>query len=150
MPQNKDEMMFCEKCKMNVFPSRPQFNVKAFVVCSVVIFLIILPIFVTTITFLSEILFYLYFMWGFMFINPYLLYYSLLKKQFCPRCYQGAVGKNLEYKPFGEKEPEVYKEIAPAPSKSNQSAWYCPYCGSQMDHDGDFCSACGKKFEIKR
>ena len=150
MPQNEDEMMFCEKCKMNVFPSRPPFNIKTFGVCAVITLLIIIPIFYTTITLLSEILFFLYFMWGFMFINPYLVYYSLLNKEFCPRCHQGAVEKNMDYKPFGEKEPEVYKIIAPAPSKTNQKIWHCPYCGSQMDYDGDFCGACGKKFEIKR
>ena len=88
MPQNKDEMMFCEKCKMNVFPSRPPFNVKAFGACAVISFLIILPIFLTTITFLSSIFFSLYFMWGFMLINPYLLYYGLQKTHFCPRCHQ--------------------------------------------------------------
>jgi len=150
MPQNKDEMMFCENCKMNVFPSRPQFNVKTFGICAVITFFIILPIFITTIAFLSSIFFSLYFMWGFMFINPYLLYYGLQKTHFCPRCHQEAVEKNLDYEPFGEKEPEVYKLITHTPSKKNQKNWHCPYCGSQMDQDGVFCGDCGKKFEIQR
>jgi hypothetical protein len=85
-------------------------------------------------------------MWGFMLLNPYLIYYLVKKKQFCPRCYQKVVEKNLEYQPFGKKEPEIYKLIAP-PKKSKK--WYCPYCSNTLTEGAKFCGSCGKEFEIK-
>jgi len=82
-----------------------------------------------------------------MLINPYLIYFSLQKKQYCPRCLRKTIEKNLEYQPFGDKEPDIYKELTSSSQKSPLT-WYCPYCG--IPNQGNFCKACGKKFELKR
>jgi len=87
-------------------------------------------------------------MWGFMIINPYLIYFGLQKKQNCPRCFKKASEKNLEYKPFGEKEPEIYKALAP--SEKSVIKWYCPHCGNSLNEGAIFCGSCGNKFEIKQ
>lgn len=81
-----------------------------------------------------------------MLLNPYILYYSLQKKQYCPRCYNKTIEKSLEYKPFGNKQPEIYKELAP--SQNTQITLYCPYCGLPVQKN--FCKSCGKKLEIIR
>lgn len=85
-------------------------------------------------------------MWGFILLNPYILYYGLQKKQYCPSCYNKTIEKSLEYKPFGDKQPEIYKELAS--SHNTQISWYCPFCGVPIHKN--FCKSCGKKLEIAR
>ncbi|MFX0188969.1 MAG: hypothetical protein ACFE8A_14685 [Candidatus Hodarchaeota archaeon] len=113
MPQDINDMMFCESCKMNAFPSKSKFNMVHFGIWTVVMFIIVLIFLASLSPFLGGILFFLYFMWGFTFLNPYLIVYALKKKGYCPRCQQKLVEKNIEYQPFGNKEPEVFKEIRP-------------------------------------
>ncbi len=146
MAQNVDEMKFCRKCKMNVFPTRPKFNVKVFGFFAIIL-LIFFSIF--TLIFLSifsGIFLFIFFMWGFMLINPYVIYYRLKKKENCPRCFQEVQEKNIAYKPFGDKEPEIYKVLTP--SKKSILKLYCPYCGILVQ--GQFCKSCGKKMELQR
>ncbi|MFX1328765.1 MAG: hypothetical protein ACFE91_11610 [Promethearchaeota archaeon] len=148
MVQDPNDMLFCEDCRMNVFPTRPKFNIKIFGILA--IFMICL---LTAITFIYSIIFsgiflFIYFMWGFMIVNPYLIYYSLQPKQYCPRCFKKTTEKNLEYKPFGDKESEIYKALTP--SNNIRMIWYCPYCGNAISKGGKFCKSCGKKFEIER
>ncbi|MFW9939643.1 MAG: zinc-ribbon domain-containing protein [Candidatus Thorarchaeota archaeon] len=147
MKQEIADMQFCENCKMNVFPTRPKFNIKIFGIFVVLISAIIIPLTIIYFPILSGLFVFLFIMWGFMFLNPYLLFYIVQKKQNCPRCYQKVVEKNLDYQPFGEKEPEVYKLLAP-PKKSFD--WHCPYCGNSLIEGAKFCSSCGKKFDIQR
>lgn len=147
MPQNLDDMQFCKNCLMNVFPTRSEFNNKIF---GVFAFSLLATLIIITITFLSiftELFLLIFFMWGFMCLNPYLLFYIAKQKQNCPRCYQIVSEKNLDFKPFGEKEPEVYKLID-LQKKSHK--WHCPYCGNNVNEQAMFCNSCGKKFEIQR
>ncbi|MFX1376128.1 MAG: hypothetical protein ACFFA0_09970 [Promethearchaeota archaeon] len=146
MAQNLNDMQFCENCKMNVFPSRPKFNIKIFGFFVILISAIIIPLTIVSIpNWWSELLIFLFLMWGFMLLNPYLLYYIVKKKQNCPRCYQKVVEKNLDYQPFGEKEPEIYNLIAPS---KKPLRLYCPYCGILLITGVKFCSSCGKKINI--
>ncbi|MFX0081658.1 MAG: zinc-ribbon domain-containing protein [Candidatus Hodarchaeota archaeon] len=147
MAQDIADMQFCENCKMNVFPTRPKFNIKIFGIFAVLISAIIIPPTIVYLPILSGLFIFLFIMWGFMLLNPYLIYYVVKKKEFCPRCFQKVVEKNLDYQPFGEKEPEVYKFIAPRKTSFN---WYCPHCGNSLIEGAKFCSSCGKKFEIQR
>lgn len=87
-------------------------------------------------------------MYGFMFLNPYLIYYGIKNKEYCPRCFQKVIEKNLHYQPFGEKEPEIYKSLTP--NKKSPPKLFCPYCGTPMSNKGQYCKSCGKKFEIER
>ena len=147
MTQNLDDMQFCEKCKMNVFPSRPKFSIKIFSFFVLLISAIVIPLTIITVPILSGLFIFLFLMWGFMVLNPYLIYYISKKKQNCPRCYQKVVEKNLDYQPFGEKEADVYKLIAP---DKKSFIWHCPYCGNSLNEGARFCTICGKKFEIQR
>ncbi|MFX1321742.1 MAG: hypothetical protein ACFFAQ_08860 [Promethearchaeota archaeon] len=148
MSQDINEMKFCESCKMNVFPSRPKFNIKIFGLFIILISAILIPLTIVSIPLLSGFFIFLFIMYGFMFINPYLIYYGIKKKQNCPRCFQKVVEKNLQYQPFGEKDPEVFKSLAPV--KKPATKVFCPYCGNPMSKKGQYCKLCGKKFEIKR
>ena len=146
--QNLDKMKFCKNCEMNVFPSKPKFDVKIFG-----IFVVILLIAFTSITILISSLFlgfflFIFIMWGFMIINPYLIYYGVKKKQYCPNCYREVGAKNLEYEPFGDIKPEIYKRVGPV-NKSNLQ-FYCPYCGYSLTERVRFCMSCGKKLDILR
>jgi hypothetical protein len=148
MVQDPNDMMFCAHCKMNVFPSRQKFNIKifgAFIILMVFLFVIIM---ILSYTLFSQILFFFFFMWGFMLLNPYLIYHGLQKKQYCPRCFKKAGKKNLDYFPFGDKEPEIYKKLAP--SKKSHIVWHCPYCGKSLRERSEICNTCGKKVEIIR
>ncbi|MFX1419310.1 MAG: hypothetical protein ACFE9N_10360 [Promethearchaeota archaeon] len=146
MVQDPQDMMFCNQCKMNVYPSRPKFNIKIFGIMAALLLIIFTIITIISLTIFTEIILLIFFLWGFMIINPYLVYYGLHKKQYCPRCYNKTIEKNLKYKPFGDKDPEIYKDLVP--SQKSPVNWYCPYCGTSIH--GDFCKSCGKKFEIKR
>ena len=145
MAQDINNMMFCNQCKMNVFPSRPKFNIKVFGIFAVLMLIVVIIITFIVSTLFAELFLFIFYMWGFMLFNPYLIYYGLRKKNNCPRCYENVVEKNLSYKPFGEKEPEIYKEI----KKNSRTLvkWYCPYCGTPAE--GNFCKKCGKKLELK-
>lgn len=147
MAQNLDEMRFCNACKMNVFPTRPRFNIKVFVLFIIFVASIIIPLTIIYLPILSGLFIFLFLMWGFMVLNPYLFYFISRKKQFCPRCYQKVVEKNLDYQPFGKKEPEIYKLIAPKKKSFN---WHCPYCGVLLIEGARFCNSCGKKIEFQR
>ena len=81
-----------------------------------------------------------------MVLNPYLIFYITKQKENCPRCYSKVVEKNLDYQPFGEKEPEVFKIISP---EKKSVKWHCPHCGNPLTQGAIFCKSCGKKFEIK-
>ncbi|MFW9874643.1 MAG: zinc ribbon domain-containing protein [Candidatus Thorarchaeota archaeon] len=144
--QDIADMQFCESCKMNVFPTRPKFNIKIFGIFIVLISVIIIPLIIIFIPILSGVFIFLFFFFGFMLLNPYLLIYAVKKKVFCPLCYQKVVKKNLDYQPFGEKEPEAYKLIT---SSKKSFSWYCPHCGNSLIEGAKFCSSCGKKFEIQ-
>ncbi len=148
MVQDPNEMMFCNQCKMNVYPSRPQFNIIIFVIFAIIMFVVFTTITIISLSVFSEILLFIFFMWGFMIINPYLIYFGLQKKQNCPRCFEKASKKNLEYEPFGEKKPDIYKALAP--SEKSVMKWHCPFCGNSLDEGAIFCGSCGKKFEIKQ
>ena len=146
MVQDSNDMNFCKNCKMNVYPSRPKFNIKMFGIFAIIMMAAFTVLTIIYFSIYSEIFLFIYFMWGFMIINPYLLYFGLQKKQCCPRCFKKTIEKNLEYKPFGDKEPEIYKELAP--SEKSTIKWHCPYCGTHVQ--GNFCKLCGKRFEIKK
>ena len=148
MSQDINDMKFCESCKMNVFPSRPKFNIKIFGIFSAIMLITLTTITVITSFIFSGIILFLYYMWFFMVINPYIFYYGIKKKQNCPRCFQKVIEKNLQYQPFGEKEPEVYKSLAPV--EKSLPKLFCPYCGTPMSKKGQFCKSCGKKLVIKR
>ncbi|MFX1574148.1 MAG: hypothetical protein ACFFB0_15495 [Promethearchaeota archaeon] len=148
MPQNQNDMMFCEICKMNCYPVRPKFNILIFGIFAITILIILIIITTISFSFFTDLLLFIYFMWGFMALNPYLIYYALKKRDYCPSCYQKVVEKNLEYQPFGEKKPEKYKSLIPvrkAPLKL-----FCPFCGNSLTEGVKFCKSCGKKFEIQR
>jgi len=144
--QNINEMGFCENCKMNVFPTRPKFNIKIFGFFAVVLFILFSIITIISMSIFSSIFLFIFFMWGFMVINPYVIYYGLKEKEYCPRCYQMVHEKNIEYKPFGDKIPEIFKALNVSKKKGNK--WFCPYCGTVIQ--GNFCKSCGRKFEINR
>ncbi|MFX0043061.1 MAG: hypothetical protein ACFE8L_09125 [Candidatus Hodarchaeota archaeon] len=148
MSQDINDMKFCESCKMNVFPSRPKFNVKIFGIFAVIILIVLVVVTVITSFVLAGILLFLYYFWFFIVVNPYVFYYSIKKKQNCPRCFQKVVEKNLLYQPFGEKEPELYRTIAPV--KNASPKLFCPYCATPMSKKGQYCKSCGKKYEIQR
>ncbi len=148
MSQDINEMKFCESCKMNVFPSRPKFNIKIFGLFVILISAIIIPLTIISIPLLSGLFIFLFLMWGFMVLNPYVFYYGIKKKQNCPRCFQKVFEKNLLYQPFGEKEPEIYTSLAPV--EKSPPKLFCPYCGTPMSKKGQYCKSCGKKFEIQR
>ncbi|MFX0030726.1 MAG: zinc ribbon domain-containing protein [Candidatus Hermodarchaeota archaeon] len=131
---------------MNVFPSRPKFNIKIFGFFVILFSLILIALTIIFIPVLSGLFIFFFLMWGFMFLNPYTIYYLVKKKQFCPRCYHKVAEKNLEYQPFGKKEPAIFGLIAPV-KKSIE--WHCPYCGNSLTEDARFCGSCGKEFEIK-
>jgi len=143
--QNIEDMGFCENCKMNVFPTRPKFNIKIFGFFAVVLFILFSIITVISLSMFSSIFLFIFFMWGFMVINPYVIYYGLKEKEYCPRCYQPVHEKNIEYKPFGDKIPEIFKSIE---ASKKRGKVYCPYCGTSIQ--GNFCKSCGRKFEINR
>ena len=146
MVQDFDEMKFCSNCKMNVFPSRPKFNVRIFIISAIIMLIIFTLISIISASIFSGIFLFLFFMWFFMFLNPYVFYFGLKKKENCPKCYQEVIDKNLDYKPFGDKVPEIFKTIGVP--KKEQNKWYCPHCGIPMY--GAFCTSCGQKFEIYR
>lgn len=147
MAQNSDDMQFCKNCKMNVFPTRPRFNTKLFILFIILVSSILIPLTIIYLPILSGLFIFLFLFWGFMILNPYLLYYIAKKKQFCPSCYQKVIEKNLDYHPFGKKEPEIYKLIAP---DKKSFKWYCPYCGILLDEGARFCKSCGKIIEFQR
>ncbi len=113
VPQDFNEMMFCQDCQMNAFPSRPKFNAKSFGICA----LVLLPIIIANILLFQAFAWlftFLFFMWGFMILNPHAIVYGLKKKQYCPRCHQKLIEKNQNYRPFGEIDPEVFRSLAPS------------------------------------
>jgi hypothetical protein len=147
-PQNYDDMKFCNKCKMNVFPTRPLFNIKIFFFFFIIVSAIIIPLIILYLPNVAAgILIFIFLIWGFLIINPYLIIYGLKKKQYCPNCHLRVVEKNLEYQPFGEREPEIYNNIAP--TKKQKNKWFCPYCGNKMSKKAKFCYSCGKKYELQ-
>ena len=148
MVQDPNDMMFCNQCKMNVYPSRPKFNIIIYVILAIIMLFIFTVLTIISLSFFSELFLFIFFMWGFMVINPYLIYFGLQRKQNCPRCYKKTAEKNLEYKPFGEKEPEIYRTLTP--SEKSIKNWYCPYCGHPLNEGAVFCGSCGKKFVIKQ
>ncbi|MFW9987725.1 MAG: zinc ribbon domain-containing protein [Candidatus Odinarchaeota archaeon] len=146
MVQDPNDMMFCNQCKMNVFPSRPKFNIIIYVIFAIIFLGIFTAITIISLSFFSDLFLFIFFMWGFMIINPYLLYFGLQKKDSCPRCYTKTSEKNLKYKPFGEKESEIYRELTPL--KKTIENFYCPYCGHSLNKGALFCGSCGKKLEL--
>ncbi len=111
MPQNPNDMMFCNKCKMNVYPGRPELSMVALGITAIITIIILSIISLIIMSLFLGLFVSFYFIWGFMCLNPYLIIYSLKKKEYCPKCYNRAVEKNIEYKPFGNKEPEGFVPI---------------------------------------
>ena len=127
--QDLEEMKFCKYCEMNVFPTRQKFNIKIFGICVVIMLVVFTSITILIASLFFGVFLFFFIMWGFMIINPYLIYYSVKKKQYCPKCYQELSEKNLEYVPFGKIVPEVYNRIAP--KTKSRLIFYCPYCGKK-------------------
>ncbi|MHA2005994.1 MAG: hypothetical protein ACXABO_00670 [Promethearchaeota archaeon] len=144
--QDIDEMKFCKDCKMNVFPTRPKFNIKIFGICVIIMLVVFTSITILTASLFMGFLLFIFIMWGFIIINPYLIFYGIKKKQYCPKCYQELVEKNLTYEPFGETVSEVYNRITPA--TKSRLKFYCTNCGKSLNEQTRFCSSCGKKFDI--
>ena len=147
MPQNLEDMQYCKNCQMNVFPTRPEFNIKIFGFFAFSMLAILIIITITFLSIFTELFLLFFFLWGFMVLNPYLVFYISKPKQNCPRCYQVVSEKNLDFQPFGEKVPEVYKLIVPQKEFYNL---HCPFCGNTITKRAMFCNSCGKKFEIQR
>ena len=143
-----NNMGFCESCNMNVFPTRPKFNIKIFGIFAIIMLILFTAITFISWSYLSEVFLFIYIMWGFLVINPYLIYYGIQKKNSCPRCFNKTSAKNLDYKPFGNKESELFKSLVP--SKKTLINWHCPHCGNPINKGALFCGACGKKFDVKR
>jgi len=148
MSQNQNDMMFCEVCKMNCYPVRVKFNILIFGIFAISILLILIIITIISLSFFTDLFLFIYFMWGFMVLNPYLLYYGLKKKEYCPSCYRKVVEKNLKYQPFGEKKPKIYNSLTPV--KKPPIKVFCPYCGISLIEGVKYCKSCGKKFELQR
>ncbi|MFX1455499.1 MAG: zinc ribbon domain-containing protein [Promethearchaeota archaeon] len=146
MPQNLNDMRFCKNCQMNVYPTRPEFNIKIYGIFTIIILAILITLTSLFLSIFAELFLFIYFMWAFMILNPYLIYYLSQQKNNCPRCYQTTHEKNLEFRPFGEKPPKAYSIIAP---RKENHQFYCPYCGISLDKKAKFCKICGKKLEIK-
>ena len=155
MSQDINDMKFCESCKMNVFPSRPKFNTGVFLICMLIILPFVMMISVIFFSAISELLIILFFLWGFMIINPYLIIYAIKKKRYCPNCYRLVIAKNLDFYPFGEKEPGGYgsvpnfKNFSKFNIKKKTYKLFCPYCGNPIALDWMFCIICGKKNQFK-
>jgi len=146
--QNLDEMKFCTHCKMNVFPSRPKFNIKIFILCIFIMLVTFITMTYFVYSLFASFFLFIFIMWGFIVINPYLIFYGVKKKNNCPNCYYELIEKNIEYIPFGEIIPEVFKKIAP--EKKPSIEFHCPYCGIALIERAKFCRSCGKKFDILR
>ncbi|MFW9829162.1 MAG: hypothetical protein ACFFEY_16420 [Candidatus Thorarchaeota archaeon] len=146
MVQDPHKMMFCVHCKMNVFPSRRKFNIRIFVIFAILMLIFLMLITVLVYTFFSQIILLIFFMWGFMIFNPYIIFYGLQKKQHCPYCFNITREKNLDYIPFGSKEPEIYKNLTP--SDKPLFNWFCPYCGIALNQGIKYCKSCGKELKF--
>ncbi|MFW9824423.1 MAG: hypothetical protein ACFFE4_15875 [Candidatus Thorarchaeota archaeon] len=146
MPQNLDDMRFCKNCQMNVYPTRPEFNIKIYGIFIIIVLTVLISLSSFFLSFLAELFLFVYFMWAFMILNPYLIYYLIQNKINCPRCYQATEAKNLEFQPFGERSPKPYNNIAP---RKKIKILYCPFCGISQNMNSNFCRICGKKLDIK-
>lgn len=146
--QDINNMYFCKRCNMNVFPTRPRFNIKIFGIFTISMLIIFTTITIVSLSILSEVFLFIYIMWGFLVINPYLIYYGIQKKNCCPNCFNKTSEKNLDYQPFGNKESELFKSLIPP--KKNLLKWHCPHCGNALNKGALFCGKCGKKSEIVR
>jgi len=138
---------------MNVFPTRPEFNVIVFGVFAGV--LVIISVILSFLLLLWWFFTFLVFSFLFMILNPYLIYYGLKPKIYCPNCHSKCSEElNREYEPFGPKRGEgfphlPYEESISHPNKVLSTiGWYCPYCGASISRKWKFCKSCGKILEI--
>lgn len=138
---------------MNVFPTRPEFNVIVFGVFAAVLFII--NVILSYLWASWWIFTFLFFLFLFMILNPYLIYYGLKPKKYCPNCHSKCSEEpNREYEPFGPKRGEglphlPYEESISHPNKVLSTiGWYCPYCGASISRKWKFCKLCGKILEI--
>ncbi len=153
MWQNKEDMGFCDDCGMNAFPARPEFNTVLFVITAIIsIIVMIIIIGILSVLFLDFSVLLLMFI---ILLNPYVIYYLLQPKKYCPRCRNELSEKNLAYEPFGNKTAEVYKKHSNTSiSRRNSQSlnpspnWHCPYCGKKIRRNANFCEFCGREFEI--
>lgn len=153
MFQNKEDMGFCDNCGMNAFPARPEFNTVLFVVSAILesILTIVMIAIIFILTWAIDVLLLIFII----FLNPYIIYYLLQPKKYCPKCRKELSEKNLAYEPFGDKKPEIFKrrafELKKSSQRRNQSSrWHCPYCGRKIRTHARFCEYCGRKIEFSQ
>lgn len=146
-------MRFCNNCRMNCFPTRSEFNTKVFGIFAVIIFIIITVL--TILLILSWFFNLMFFFYLFMILNPYLIYYGLIPKIYCPKCHSKCTEEpNKEYEPFGPKKGEGLPHLPYEKPTSHQSniktreGWFCPYCGASISRNWKHCKLCGKLLEI--
>lgn len=155
MLQDKNDMKFCDNCKMNVFPARPEFNTLVFsVIAGIMVVIVTIYTFLAFFTPFFQIIFFLYL---FMFLNPYLIYYGLIGKKNCPKCRKEVVNKNLDYEPFGSKKSEGLPSLSHEKEISKDvdgnvlsEGWFCPYCGSTIKRTWINCKKCGKTLNFNK
>ena len=61
MPQNLDDMQFCKNCEMNVFPTRPEFHIKIFVVFAFSLFVILITVTILSLSIFTELTLIIFF-----------------------------------------------------------------------------------------
>lgn len=143
MVQNQLERRLCNKCSRNVFPTRPKPN------------------------------YILLFISIFSFFIPYLIYYAMKPREYCPICYSKVGMINFNYPPF-KGTPESYdpnlissgyvvrseesvfepegefivyipNQTPPEEIEPKTDQLFCKSCGNKLNLSAKFCPKCGIK-----